>query len=325
MDVKFSEYSFLPDQYILYKHEEIIPLKRNQALLLDFFLANPEGIHSKNAIMDAVWQDKVVSEQVVFQTISQLRAIFGSEAISTFSKKGYKWELDLHKNSTVDGEQPNIIKAKKASTAAIKSRWPIYFFGVSLTLGLYFFQVLTLKEQVVLHLVKGSGSSTQSLTKQKIIQDDIFTVKYTPENNSPRQSFSTPNLAWRQSKIPSKEWLLWTENFASSNGVFLNYGLSNGDTYWRGYVFAKTHEQVAQKLSERLIELEQLGLFTKPNIKLNLSTMTSMMETSPNDPDLLLLLANHYFDVKQLFDNITHLNKVCYLYFLSTFAFFLIT
>ena len=101
MDVKFSEYRFLRDQLILYKHDKIIPLKRNQALLLDFFIANPDGIHSKDAIMDAVWQDKVVSEQVVFQTISQLRSIVGPNAIKTFSKKGYKWEIDCYLEPTI--------------------------------------------------------------------------------------------------------------------------------------------------------------------------------------------------------------------------------
>jgi len=313
MDVKFSEYNFSRDQYILYKHEEIIPLKQNQALLLDFFLANPEGIHSKDAIMDVVWQDKVVSEQVVFQTISQLRAIFGSNAIRTFSKKGYKWELELHQSSTEDGEQPNIIKAEKTSLVDLKSHWPIYIFGAFLALGIYIFPALAPKAQVVLHLVKSSISSTQSskaLTKQKILQNGRFTVKYISENNTARQSFLAPNLAWRQSNIPAKEWLLWTENFASSNGVFLNYGLSNGDIYWRGYVFAKTQEQVTQKLSERLIELDLLGLFTKPNIKLNISILTSMMKIAPNDPDLLLLLANHYFDVKQLEVAMTYAQKL---------------
>jgi hypothetical protein len=36
-----------------------------------------------------------VSEQVVFQNISHLRAIFGNDAIKTFSKRGYQWQLEL--------------------------------------------------------------------------------------------------------------------------------------------------------------------------------------------------------------------------------------
>ncbi|WP_019026557.1 winged helix-turn-helix domain-containing protein [Colwellia piezophila] len=315
MDVKFSEYRFLRDQLILYKHEEIIPLKRNQALLLDFFITNPDGIHSKDVIMDAVWQDKIVSEQVVFQTISQLRAILGSDAIKTFSKKGYKWEIPLQKVATVD-VQPTIIKADKASSSLVKSHWLIYFLAVLLAIVVYLFQTFTLKEQVILHLVHSTKANSQhsenftELVKKNILKDNRFEVKYTTVNHSSRQSFHTPKLTWKLSSIPDNEWLLWTENFASSNGVFLNYGVSNGDVYWRGYVFGKTHEQVTQKLSERLIELDQLGLFTKPNIKLNISTMTSMMETSPNDPDLLFRLANHYFDVKQLEVAMTYAQKL---------------
>ncbi|MCW9015742.1 MAG: winged helix-turn-helix domain-containing protein, partial [Kangiellaceae bacterium] len=80
-EVKFESYRFNREQLILYKDNELIPLKRNQALLLDFFLSSPESIHSKDDILDNVWRDKVVSEQVVFQTISQLRSIFGDKAI----------------------------------------------------------------------------------------------------------------------------------------------------------------------------------------------------------------------------------------------------
>lgn len=107
MEIIFANYRFLPEPLILYLDEELIPLKRNQAMLLHFFLSEPEKIHSKDDIMDSVWQDKVVSEQVVFQTISQLRSILGENTIQTFSKKGYKWKLPLEirtDNNTVNSK-----------------------------------------------------------------------------------------------------------------------------------------------------------------------------------------------------------------------------
>jgi DNA-binding winged helix-turn-helix (wHTH) protein len=95
MEIRFRNYRFLPEPMVLYRDGEIIPLKHNQTLLLHLFLDNPEKIHSKDAIMNFVWKNKVVSEQVVFQTISQLRALLGDNAIQTFSKKGYKWTIAI--------------------------------------------------------------------------------------------------------------------------------------------------------------------------------------------------------------------------------------
>ncbi len=316
MDVKFSEYRFLRDQLILYKHDKIIPLKRNQALLLDFFIANPDGIHSKDAIMDAVWQDKVVSEQVVFQTISQLRSIVGPNAIKTFSKKGYKWEIDCYLEPTITREPTGLTLAKVAPQVSKRTHWIVFFFVTLIVGGIFFLQALETNEQVTLHLVQSIESTTTKqktlidLTKHTITQDGVFTVNITQKNNSSRQLFSAPKLAWQQSKIPEQEWLLWTETFSSSKGIFLNYGISRDSADWHGYVYAETNEQLAQKLSNRLMQLYKLGLFSKSNSKLDIHSLTSMNQVDPNDPDLLLRLAKHYSDVKQLDIAMTYAQKL---------------
>jgi len=316
MEVKFAEYRFLRDQLILYKHEEIIELKRNQALLLDFFLANPDGIHSKDAIMDTVWQNKVVSEQVIFQTISQLRAILGSDAIRTFSKKGYKWQLALLPEPAVDSGHKSTLLTEKTSQARHLSRWAVLFFAALIMAGIYLLQTLTTKGQVVLHLVQYGNSAVSGqkpfadLAKQIVGQEETFTVEFAQENNSARQSFAAPKLAWQQSGIPEQDWLLWTDTFSAPEGVFLNYGLSRDNTYWHGYVYAQTHEQLAQRLSQRLAELYRLGLFAQLNSRLDISTLTSMKEIAPDDPDLLLLLANYYLEVQQLEVALTYAQKL---------------
>lgn len=323
MDVKFAEYRFLRDQHILYKHDKIIDLKRNQALLLDFFIANPDAIHSKDAIMDSVWRGKVVSEQVVFQTISQLRAIFGSDAIKTFSRKGYKWELDLCQESPVNIKPTSMVLTEQKLLKSQRTPLTIVtmlVFGMLVAVGIYLAQALTTKEQVVLHLVQGSDLTlpnqqtlaqliTQDIT-QEIAQDGTFTIELTAENNSPRQLFAAPKLAWQNAHLPSQEWLLWTEAFSSDKGIFLNYGLSRDVTHWQGYVYAKTHQQLAQKLVERLIALQKIGLFSQSNNKLEISRLMSMMQKTANDPDLLLLLANYYIEVKQYEVAMTYAQKL---------------
>ena len=49
MDFKFANYRFLSESLMLYRDDELIPLKRNQAVLLRYFLSAPDGIHSKDA------------------------------------------------------------------------------------------------------------------------------------------------------------------------------------------------------------------------------------------------------------------------------------
>ncbi len=317
MEVKFAEYRFLRDQLILYKHEEIIPLKHTQALLLDFFLADSTSIHSKDAIMDSVWKDKVVSEQVVFQTISQLRALFGSDAIKTFSKKGYKWQLDIVLNITSRDENSDLAIVNKTT----KRRLAHVLFALAtsvilVALAAYLLQMPTANKKVALHLVQNVESTNAGyktltdLTLRTLLQNGHLKVNLTPEINSSRQSFAAPALAWQHANLPEGEWLLWTETFSSPDGIFLNYGLSNDTVHWHGYIYARTNELLAQKLSERLNQLQELGLFAQNNHKLDISVMTSMMEIAPNDPDLLLLLANYYFEVQQFEVAMTYAQKL---------------
>jgi len=93
--IQFLDFEFDESQSVLYKAGEIIPLNSTQSNLLALFISNPQKIFSKEDILTAIWHSKVVSEQVVFQNISQLRAILSEEAIKTFPKKGYQWQLEL--------------------------------------------------------------------------------------------------------------------------------------------------------------------------------------------------------------------------------------
>ncbi|WP_286263771.1 winged helix-turn-helix domain-containing protein [Thalassotalea atypica] len=329
MDVKFSDYRFSRDQLILYKQEQIIPLKHTQALLLDFFLAAPEQVHSKEAIMDVVWQDKVVSEQVVFQTISQLRAIFGSSSIKTFSKKGYQWQLalsvepapksevqnkELQKSDVPTAELSNVIAERPTLFNSTTFKVTIVI-GVMLVMVFYLRQAFTAKDLVSIHLVQSAEAlSSQhqaiaNLAKQQVLEEKFSIEKITGENSS-RQYFAAPLLAWQQSKIPDKNWLLWTDIFRPAEGAFLNYGISNGSIYWQGYVYAETEQQLTEKLSTRLIQLEQLGLFSPTSSTLDINTLNAMIKMAPDDADLLILLAKYYLDLKQYDVAITYAQKL---------------
>lgn len=89
----FQDYQFDSNSLLLSQQGQLLVLRNNEARLLHFFLSTPAQVYSKEQILAAVWQDKVVSEQAVFQAISNLRQQFGDSAIRTFPKKGYQWQI----------------------------------------------------------------------------------------------------------------------------------------------------------------------------------------------------------------------------------------
>ena len=89
----FQDYQFDSNSLLLSQQGQLLVLRNNEARLLHFFLSEPAQVYSKEQILAAVWQDKVVSEQAVFQAISNLRQQFGDTAIRTFPKKGYQWQI----------------------------------------------------------------------------------------------------------------------------------------------------------------------------------------------------------------------------------------
>lgn len=64
--------------------------------LLQLFIENPKEIISKERMLITIWDDVAVDEQVIFQSIKELRKAFSTtDAIKTFPRKGYSWVADV--------------------------------------------------------------------------------------------------------------------------------------------------------------------------------------------------------------------------------------
>jgi DNA-binding winged helix-turn-helix (wHTH) protein len=95
MEYYFQDYVFNSDQLTLLEQGQLVKLRVNEAKLLALLLSDPNSVFSKDDIFSAVWSDKVVTEQVIFQNISRLRNIFENQAIINHPKKGYQWNITL--------------------------------------------------------------------------------------------------------------------------------------------------------------------------------------------------------------------------------------
>ncbi|MBE0369125.1 winged helix-turn-helix domain-containing protein [Pseudoalteromonas aurantia] len=62
-------------------------------------IANRERIVTKQELLEDIWHDVIVQEQVLAQSIKELRDLFGSDTIKTFPRNGYQWIADLEVSS----------------------------------------------------------------------------------------------------------------------------------------------------------------------------------------------------------------------------------
>ncbi|WP_105170095.1 winged helix-turn-helix domain-containing protein [Pseudoalteromonas sp. T1lg23B] len=123
MKFRFSHFEFDCEALILTNNGKVFSLNEKPAKLLALLLTNAEHIHSKDEILEAVWPGREVTNQVVFQSIGHLRALFGDDAIKTFSRKGYQWQLPLSEvtDDEVKHEAPPIAETSNQTQSDASS------------------------------------------------------------------------------------------------------------------------------------------------------------------------------------------------------------
>lgn len=102
MYYKFKNFSFDSENLLLSRDQQAVDIRHNEAKVLALLLTNSDKVLSKETILSSVWQDKVVSDQAVFQNISHLRNLIGNDAIKTFPKRGYQWVMPCRTDELSD-------------------------------------------------------------------------------------------------------------------------------------------------------------------------------------------------------------------------------
>ncbi|WDE06702.1 winged helix-turn-helix domain-containing protein [Thalassomonas viridans] len=131
MRYQFKDFEFNSASLVLSQNGETVDIRHNEAKLLALLLERSDEVLSKEEILSRVWQDKVVSEQAVFQNISHLRNLFGNQAIKTFPKRGYQWQLETEPVSSVPQTNSNPAPAQPQTTvAAAAPKRPYWLYAV---------------------------------------------------------------------------------------------------------------------------------------------------------------------------------------------------
>jgi transcriptional activator of cad operon len=89
-------------QQTLVYNTTTVKIRPKTFALLQLFLQHPFEVLSKQMLLDTIWDDVEANEQVLFQTVRELRLLFdGEEVIKTHPRKGYAWIAEVEEYSAV--------------------------------------------------------------------------------------------------------------------------------------------------------------------------------------------------------------------------------
>lgn len=81
-----------PNRHLLQFGDEIVQVRPRTFALLLVLLQQPLQVLSKQYLLETVWDDVLADEQVLFQTIRELRQLLRDpDLIKTYPRKGYAW------------------------------------------------------------------------------------------------------------------------------------------------------------------------------------------------------------------------------------------
>lgn len=137
-----------------------ISIRPKTCQLLILLLKNAGSPVSKQTILEKVWSNSVVAEQVVFQSINELRQLFENEAvIKTIPKQGYVWlpEVIIDKPTAKKAHSYNFL-------------WAIAFLTCCAALSIYTFNFASINSATSMQHAKTVSGSVIILPVQNTIE-----------------------------------------------------------------------------------------------------------------------------------------------------------
>ncbi|WP_052380129.1 MULTISPECIES: winged helix-turn-helix domain-containing protein [unclassified Pseudoalteromonas] len=283
----FEKYCFDQDTLTLYFNEQPKAIKNNEAKLLALFIKNKNTILSKEIILTEIWGEQSVSEQVVFQTISQLRSVFGSHAIKTFPKKGYQLQLPFERQQSPQSEidlPPAKINNNPLNYPFLITSALIIIFAMAIFL--YFSEEK--KPNNKLHLIPFSlaGDAEQ---KQLDNLNNLIS-KYGNEHLSSTSTlslFNYPDMTKKTLKLESNSVVLSGYLSPYYKNLLIEYKLVGSKRSWSGYLIAQDEKSLATSLKKTIDGIQESGYLNEANPALLSSKLRLLLDKQPNNHSVI--------------------------------------
>ncbi|MCG7547436.1 winged helix-turn-helix domain-containing protein [Pseudoalteromonas sp. Of7M-16] len=296
----FLDFKFDIQQGLLFKNQSNVPLTPTQCKLLTLLIESKDKVLSKEDILDHVWQDRVVSEQVVFQNISQLRALISDEAIKTFPKRGYQWQLVLSTppvGDTPSDEHP-LKNTGRASLPLILAL--ISFATISLCALFWYWPSSNIttnhsvpqKAQSVLLVPISPRFEGHLSSETQALNNTLSTNYLAPSNTSSAQAiFNSPYIEYKK-LVPSSDKLIlsgfvYQQRIEDEHVFLLEYRLQGHLRHWQGYLYGSTVNDLKAQLKRKIDSLVQSDYFYLQIDSFTTSELAMLNNQDPNDLDVL--------------------------------------
>jgi len=285
MKYKFLDFEFDSISLILSQNNNDIAIRHNEAKLLALMISQPERVFSKEDILAEVWQDKVVSEQAVFQNISHLRGLFGNSAIKTFSKRGYQWQLKSHTKSDTNEITPTEVNEIKYTPSNTPKHIYTAAFSLIFILVIFFGYTYMASRQDPLPTTEIAYIPFEKQKENTFIAfSNNSDFNFVELNNLDYRDF----IATAELKYPSlsaKHPLILTGEFRTHNQqTYLDFILKGPFAQWKGLLSGNSQREVTGKLKLHLQQDFIYDLISKPQTpELKLANLSIAHQNRPKD------------------------------------------
>ena len=122
--IRFPPFALDVPNARLYRDDEIIPLRGKTLAVLEYLVARPGRLVTKDELLKEVWPEVYVSEDVLVGCVHELRQVFGdtrstARFVETVYRRGYRWIAGAVEAG--DGEQ-----SRPSTPAGLRQPMPIF-------------------------------------------------------------------------------------------------------------------------------------------------------------------------------------------------------
>ncbi|WP_235839707.1 winged helix-turn-helix domain-containing protein [Cognaticolwellia mytili] len=299
---------------LLTRNGEAFAIRHTEAKVLAVLLTQLETVLNKEDILCNVWQSKVVSEQVVFQNISNLRSLFGNDAIKTFPKRGYQWQLNTEVISpeTLNQSislQPQVQQPPR--TIAVDKKRSIWQFSALITIiflviGIIYtqnaFKQETNSSTIKLAYIPITNlDDTSNKKHEEMTLQDNSVFDFTVLSDLNTELFAN-KIEIEYPKLSQNHPFILTGKIRTyQQRTYLDFMLKGPAANWEGQLTGSSKANVIEQLQQHLkLQVIYDLITTDQPPELKLAKLSIAQQVSPYDLIILRKLSITYLKVNEL-------------------------
>jgi DNA-binding winged helix-turn-helix (wHTH) protein/tetratricopeptide (TPR) repeat protein len=272
LSYRTGDYIIHPKQHLIETDGQQIKVRSKVFSLMMLLLEHPDEILSKEYLLETIWDDVQVDQQVLFQSMREIRLLFKQhQVIKTHPRKGYSWIAELEAITETNNQKNEKLKPSNNGSKPMWVKSVTYLlvltFGTILALWLNDNRKQTLfKGSVIVLPVKTSitdgdhnwlylGAMDQIISqltanKNVAVMHTDYVLEIMQRAELPR-NYTSEQVA-RIFEVSGGKLVVESEFSGSVQDYRLAYKFYFGDHIKRGVIFNNTTAGALIELAEKI-------------------------------------------------------------------------